>query len=100
MEDTEIACSVCQGPFVFSAAEQSYYAQRGFQFPKRCKPCRQARRRGGTSRRLPFMHKREHVPRKSFSAVCLECSAEVPLVFAQVDREVVCSGCFGKRHSG
>ena len=52
MEDTEITCSVCQQPFLFSAAEQAYYAQRGFQFPKRCKPCRQARRKGGTSRKL------------------------------------------------
>ena len=100
MEDTEIACSVCQKPFVFSAAEQAYYAQRGFQFPKRCKPCRQARRRGGTSRRLPFVTRREHVPRKSYSVSCVECSADVQLIFAPAEREVVCPGCFRKRHTG
>ena len=98
MEDTDITCSVCQKPFPFSAAEQAYYAQRGFQFPKRCRACRQARRRGGTSRRLPFVQKRDHVPRKSFAASCAECDTDVQLVFAPGDREIVCPACFGKRH--
>ena len=50
MEDTDIICAVCQKPFLFSASEQAYYSERGFQLPKRCRTCRQARKKGGQRR--------------------------------------------------
>jgi len=39
-EDRTIDCAACHQPFNFSAGEQDFYATRGFQTPKRCKPCR------------------------------------------------------------
>jgi hypothetical protein len=102
MEDTDIQCSVCQKPFLFSAAEQAYYAQRGFQFPKRCRACRQARRKGGaaTSRRIQAAPRREHATRATFSAACTECSTDVKLVFKPGEREILCADCFCAAHSG
>ncbi|RMG18626.1 MAG: zinc-binding protein [Planctomycetota bacterium] len=101
MEDVQITCSACKKPFVFRASEQAYYAQRGFQFPKRCKPCRQARRRGGTSRKLvsPSL-RRERVPRPTHTVACADCGREVTLVFPPGERTIRCPDCFCAAHAG
>jgi CxxC-x17-CxxC domain-containing protein len=45
MSDQQIRCSDCGDVFLFSAAEQEFYAEKGLAAPpKRCKPCRQARK--------------------------------------------------------
>ena len=45
MSDQQITCSECQGAFVFTEAEQDFYASKGLAAPpKRCKTCRQARK--------------------------------------------------------
>ena len=44
-EDRNITCADCGQEFVFTASEQAFYAEKGFtDAPKRCKPCRQARK--------------------------------------------------------
>ncbi|HEX2268962.1 MAG TPA: zinc-ribbon domain containing protein, partial [Pyrinomonadaceae bacterium] len=53
MPDLEITCSECSTPFTFTEREQEYYRERNLTHPKRCKPCRDARRAnfsGGGSR--------------------------------------------------
>ena len=53
MSDQQITCAECGSVFVFSAAEQGFYAEKGLAAPpKRCKACRQARRasQGGGER--------------------------------------------------
>lgn len=54
--DQELTCKDCQQPFTFTAGEQEYFANQRdengqpFTPPKRCKPCRQAKkaaRQGG-----------------------------------------------------
>jgi len=43
--DRQIACMDCGQPFVFTAGEQEFYERKGFrEEPKRCKPCRDARK--------------------------------------------------------
>ena len=50
-QDKELTCSDCGGKFLHSAKEQEFFAEKGFQEPKRCKDCRQARKeRGGGGR--------------------------------------------------
>ena len=40
-EDKTLICKECGQEFVFSAGEQEFYAERGFQNePQRCKACR------------------------------------------------------------
>ncbi len=43
-EDKELTCVECGQQFPFTAGEQDYFARRGFENPKRCKPCCEKRR--------------------------------------------------------
>ena len=43
-QDREIVCSDCGQTFVFTAEEQEFYSQKGFEEPKRCKACRNAKK--------------------------------------------------------
>ena len=57
-EDKTLTCRECGNEFVFSASEQEFFAQKGFQNePSRCPACRAARRaqngNGGALRRRP-----------------------------------------------
>ena len=55
MADKVISCNDCGNDFKFSEEEQQYYLEKGFHDPKRCKPCRLARKkrdpRGGNDSR-------------------------------------------------
>ena len=50
MSDKTITCADCGEEFTFSDEEQQFYSERGFQDPKRCKACRDRRKkeRGGS----------------------------------------------------
>lgn len=44
-EDKTLTCKDCGAQFVFTAGEQEFYAEKGFQNePTRCKSCRSARK--------------------------------------------------------
>ncbi|MFQ5604200.1 MAG: zinc-ribbon domain containing protein [bacterium] len=45
MPDKTLTCEDCGNQFTFSEDEQQFYNQRGFQEPKRCKSCRDKRKR-------------------------------------------------------
>ncbi len=45
MPDKSLTCGECGNEFNFSAEEQDFYTERGFQEPKRCKECREKRKR-------------------------------------------------------
>ena len=68
-EDKTLVCKDCGNDFIFSAGEQEFYAEKGFENePARCRDCRDKRRRsrdGG-----------EREPRKMFTVVCAECGNE------------------------
>jgi hypothetical protein len=49
----ELTCADCGNKFTFSAQDQVYFRDKGFAPPKRCKPCREAKkqeRAGGPDR--------------------------------------------------
>ena len=51
MEDKTLVCQDCGPEFVFTAGEQAFYKEKGFDNePKRCKACRDKRK---TQRRQP-----------------------------------------------
>ena len=63
-EDKTLVCKDCGAEFVFTAGEQEFYAEKGFQNePTRCKACRQARKASRAA----------GAPRQMFDAVCAEC---------------------------
>ena len=86
-EDKTLKCKDCGKEFVFTAGEQEFYAEKGFQNePQRCKECRAARKNavGGT--------KREY-----FVTTCASCGGEAKVPFnPNSDRPVYCSECYAK----
>ena len=44
MSDRTLTCRDCGQEFLFTEGEQSFYTERGYSEPSRCKPCRQARK--------------------------------------------------------
>ena len=91
--DKQITCQDCGKVFVFTAAEQELFAQKGYQNePKRCPECRSARKetRVGTT-------VGSSGPRQFFTAVCSSCGGEARVPFQpRNDKPVYCSNCFSK----
>ncbi len=89
-EDKTLVCKDCGAEFVFTAGEQEFYAEKGFQNePTRCKDCRQARK---SSRPAAGGQREMH------EAVCAECGATTQVPFApKNDRPIYCSECFAAR---
>jgi CxxC-x17-CxxC domain-containing protein len=93
-EDRNLTCAECNSEFVFSADDQEFHAQRGYQDPKRCPSCRQARRGGGGYGGGGGGYSSSTM----YEAVCASCggTARVPFQPRQ-DRPVYCSDCFSKQ---
>lgn len=43
-EDKTLVCRDCGGEFTFTAGEQTFFVERGFSEPIRCKSCRDVRK--------------------------------------------------------
>ncbi|NOZ76365.1 MAG: zinc-binding protein [Euryarchaeota archaeon] len=85
-ENSVLSCEDCGEEFVFSGEEQQFYYERGFQTPKRCKPCRQRRKAARTGQR------------ELHSTICAECGIETQVPFKPSgDRPVYCRDCYQKR---
>ena len=71
-EDKILTCKECGNEFTFTAGEQEFYAERGFQNePQRCKACRDARKNAtcGREAKVPFQ------PKTDRPVFCSECFA-------------------------
>ncbi|MDD4689835.1 MAG: zinc-ribbon domain containing protein [Eubacteriales bacterium] len=85
-QDKTIACKDCGKDFIFTAGEQEFYAEKGFENePTRCKECRMAKKDSLRNKRQ--MH----------TAVCAGCGGEAVVPFEpKGDKPVYCSNCFSK----
>ncbi len=83
-EDKTLICKDCGNEFVFTAGEQEFYAEKGFENePQRCKDCRVARK--NAIRQSREMH----------DVICADCGAATQVPFKpKDDRPVYCSNCF------
>jgi len=90
-QDKILTCRDCGAQFVFSAGEQEFFRQRGFENePTRCPDCRAARRRDRGSR--------SGGSRRMYPAICADCGAECEVQFEpRGDRPVYCRDCYNKR---
>lgn len=87
-QDRTLSCKDCGVDFDFSAAEQAFYAEKGFQNdPTRCPSCRQARKQ---------QTRRNDAPqREMFSVTCSGCGTETKVPFnPTAGRPVYCRDCF------
>ena len=85
-EDKTLVCKDCGKEFIFTAGEQEFYAEKGFENePIRCKECRVAKKAAIKASRV--MH----------AAVCANCGKECKVPFEpREDRPVYCSECYAK----
>ncbi len=84
-EDKTLVCKDCGKEFVFTAGEQEFYAEKGFQNePLRCKECRTNRKNSQRQKEL-------------YEIVCADCGAvdKVPFM-PKNDKPVYCSACYEK----
>lgn len=87
-EDKLLTCKECEVEFVFTAGEQEFYAEKGFQNnPSRCPDCRRRRKEEA----------RSSGERQMYEATCASCGeiARVPFK-PSGERPVYCSECFRK----
>ena len=91
-EDKTLVCKDCGQEFIFTAGEQEFYAEKGFQNePQRCRDCMIARKNARTD---------ANGERRMFDAVCSECGAPCKVPFEpHTDRPVYCSDCFKNRQN-
>jgi CxxC-x17-CxxC domain-containing protein len=91
-QDKVLVCRECNKEFLFSAGEQAFYAEKGFQNePTRCRNCR-------ASRKGAPMPSEGSSARQLYSAVCSECSKETQVPFRPTPgKPVYCRDCFQKR---
>lgn len=85
-QDQTLSCKDCGAQFVWTASEQEFYAQKGFQnSPQRCAACRakkKAELRG---------------TRRMFTATCAECQKECEVPFEpKGEKPVYCNDCYKK----
>ncbi len=92
-EDKTLTCKDCGAEFIFSAGEQEFYAEKGFENePARCRDCRNAKKQSRES------GERSGTPREMFTVVCAECGVETQVPFEpRLDRPVYCRECFNAR---
>ena len=88
-EDKTLVCKDCGNEFVFTAGEQAFYAEKGFQNePTRCKACRDARKASRNS----------GGEREMFETVCAECGKPTRVPFIpKSDRPIYCSECYAAK---
>ena len=107
--DKALTCRDCGQAFSFTAGEQEFHAQKGFNNePSRCPDCRAARKAergdsgggygsGGYSSGGGGYGRQE---RQMFSATCSTCGQEARVPFQpRGDKPVYCSNCFTPRQT-
>jgi CxxC-x17-CxxC domain-containing protein len=90
--DKTLTCVDCRQPFVWSAGEQLFFADKKFtNEPKRCKDCKSRR----TETRGGQRGNRVHV---ETAARCVECGKDTTVPFKPTQgRPVYCKDCFSRR---
>jgi CxxC-x17-CxxC domain-containing protein len=105
MQDKTLTCSDCGQEFTFTASEQEFFAQKGFNTPSRCPSCRAARkaaREGGSSYGSSYGNGGGYGgTRQMYPAVCAQCGKDTEVPFQpRGDRPVYCSDCYKQQNPG
>jgi CxxC-x17-CxxC domain-containing protein len=100
--DKTLTCRDCGQPFVFTAGEQEFYAEKGFtNEPTRCPDCRAARKasRGSgdsySARSSGGGYGAPRAEREMHPAICSNCGKETMVPFVPTSgKPVYCQECF------
>ena len=100
---THIACAACGTDFEFSQEEREFYESKGFQPPRKCKPCRDAAKAnrdgggygGGSRGGYGGGGSYGRPQRQMFDAVCAGCGINTQVPFEpNGSKPVYCRDCF------
>jgi CxxC-x17-CxxC domain-containing protein len=82
--DKTLTCKDCGAEFLFSASEQEFFAEKGFENePGRCPECRAARKAQSRG------------PRTMHTVICSDCGKETTVPFEpNGSKPVYCQECF------
>ena len=108
--DMLITCSDCGQEFTFTAGEQTFFAERGYSQPRRCKPCReQSNQAGGGGRSsgggagAGYGGGGGGAARQTEGTAvqCASCGQQTTVPFVpRGDRPVYCKACFRPKTGG
>lgn len=86
-QDKTLKCKDCGADFEFTAGEQEFYKEKGFENePARCKICRSSRKN------------RKEGPRELHEVQCAECGEMTQVPFKpRNEKPVYCRDCFEKK---
>lgn len=91
-QNQTITCKDCGREFVWTAEEQEFYQQKGFNAPQRCKDCR--------AKAKASFNRGQGGPRQSFPITCSECGAQDTVPFEpKGNKPVLCRNCFQKKRN-
>jgi len=105
----ELACTICGEGFQFTEEEQAFYESKGFQPPRKCKPCRdavkQSRNSGGSRGSYGGGggggsyggggYGSPRPARQMYDAVCSACGMDTQVPFLpNGSKPVYCRACF------
>lgn len=91
-QNQTITCKDCGREFVWTAEEQEFYQQKGFNAPLRCKDCR-------AKARAQF-NNNQGGERQLYEITCSECGKKDTVPFQpRGDRPVLCREHFQKKRS-
>jgi CxxC-x17-CxxC domain-containing protein len=105
MGDEPRVCADCHARFVFSEEERVFYAARALAAPRRCGPCRRARRGRPAHARQPIPSEprsgtrvRQQAASGSFAITCTSCRRPATVPFPpEPGRPVYCGPCHHDR---
>lgn len=89
--DKTIICKDCGEEFIFTAGEQAFYAEKGFdRAPVRCRRCR--------ARKKAESRERRHIV--LYEIVCAKCGEVESIPFEpRHDKPVYCNACYRAMNS-
>jgi CxxC-x17-CxxC domain-containing protein len=97
MTVSDIVCTACSTVFEFTQEEREFYDSKGFQPPKKCKPCRSAAKqgRGGSFGGGGGGGGYGRPPRQMYDAVCASCGVNTQVPFMpNGSKPVYCRDCY------
>lgn len=93
-KNQKLACQDCGQEFAFSAGEQKFYQEKGFDPPKRCPNCRKKRKTPGTDTVTPVQSS------GFYDIKCASCGKTSQVPFKPRSNDpIYCAECFEKRQN-
>ena len=97
-QDKTLACRDCGAEFAWSAGEQEFFAQKGFDKPPtRCPECRKKRRNERDGGKPASSGSVNSGPKQMHPIICSNCGKEGQVPFEPKSASVLCATCFKNR---